>query len=449
MFESMTKAAERLSGMDLETIRTSALCNCIKKETMNSYASQCRRLYKWHLLLAANPPANGRYPLTFRVVEPSVEGMPVEQLLVRAGREITKEDFFAFCNSHAGFERIPFKAVRAALRFAQIMADAPEVWAASECAISAEKSAIRTSELLRDTKPKGTLSPAMFLDLIEEATAAQPNLVKPIMVQMGACLRFHELAGIKARHVSAEGVLIVDAKRDRANRATGTGVTASVKILVGWAEGCKALHILLELKGTAPTPDSLLFPRSLVDQKKLNAFIRQCAIKKKWPAGLLFNGSHILRHAGVRRAVIEGMKAGETLDAMAKKLHMSIRTVLHYALSNDERTKKVNIPLFLVHLPELHQLPEGFMDASDSDGEEDELPRVTTRVADTSPSIRRAALPAQKSRGSAASSFVTGTRSQTLVVGPTERERRAARREEEAALRQLAFVKNRSDRLRL
>ena len=79
---------------------------------------------------------------------------------------------------------ISTRRLELALRFAQIMADAPEVWAAGgECAISAEKSAIRTGELLRDAKPKGTLSPAMFLELIEEARASQPDLVQPIMVQ--------------------------------------------------------------------------------------------------------------------------------------------------------------------------------------------------------------------------------------------------------------------------
>lgn len=93
-----------------------------------------------------------------RFEEPKdIDRLSSEELFLRAGMEITELDYYAFLLAHAGFERIPFYTLRCALRHAQVVAGSP-TWAGGEAAIAAEKSAMRTGEVIRARRPTGTLT---------------------------------------------------------------------------------------------------------------------------------------------------------------------------------------------------------------------------------------------------------------------------------------------------
>lgn len=369
-WETMKRAAERLQGQTETLVRSSAFCNCIKRDTTATYTSQVRRLLKWHQVLKENPTREGRFPSVMRFDEPKdIDRLSSEELFLRAGSEITELDYYAFLLAHAGFERIPFHTLRCALRHAQVVAGSP-TWAGDEAAIAAEKSAMRTGEVIRARRPTGTLNGQMIWALMQRAKAISTDLHDAVVVQMGACLRYNELSNIRARHVVKQGIIIVDAKRDRVNNSTN-GIAGSVKTVEGWAEGKAALGVLRTRAAAAKSPEDLLFPRSAFDHKGYNEFLRRSAEHLRWPSELCFDGSHVLRHAGVRRAVEGLLASNKTLSEVSKTLHMSIRMIVHYALTNEERIRKVNIPRFLTHLPEFQRLLPSLLSAPLEEEEEE------------------------------------------------------------------------------
>ena len=454
----MKAAAKRLEGQPESRVLTAALANSIKPSTTQAYACQVRRLLKWHLLQKENPTKEGHFSFKEDTREPrEVDAMHAEELFLEAGSNVTYKDYCSFLSAHAGFVRIPFRTLRCGLRHAQLVANLKDSWAGSEQAIQAEKSAIRTGELIRASRPKGTLTREMIVEVLAAAKATNADIHKGMVVQLGGCLRYGELIAIKARHVTSEGLLIADAKRDSARKTEATGIRISLKKLGGWPEGISALKALHELKARAHSPEEYLFPVTKFNRDSYNQVIKDTAINHQWEENLFYDGSHVLRHAGVRRAVQALAQANMGIDKICETLHMVLRTVLHYALSNEERIRKINVPQMLEHVKAIKDLPPGFYLTDPDDDDEGVIsekgsgknrgpikqkagpaPRgaATTKTARKAPTRKAKEKEKDRPRSLAGS----GGGSSPTPSKPSGRELRAERRRIEAAVKQASRV---------
>ena len=448
-WDTLLEAVNRIVGQPIDSIVTAAFANCVKAQTTAAYVCQVRRLYKWHLFWKANPPSRDVFEARNVINEPTeVDRLHSEELFLIAGRAITFENYCSFLSAHAGFVRIPFRTLRSALKHAQMIAGCKDPWAGGERAIHAEKSAIRTGEFIRAKRPKGTLSIEMIMKLFERAREANPKIFDAMVVQLGGCLRYGELVSIRRRHVLPNGLILTDTKRDRARGATGSGVAVSVKQFDEWLEGRTALRVLARLKREAPSDDSFLFPRESFTREAYNNVIKETAEAEDWQDSLFFDGSHVLRHAGVRRAV-EALRADQVeVGRICSTLHMSLRTMLHYALSNEERVQKINIPRFFGSLSTFQDLPPGFFSIDPDDDDEGREPAVVKPKAASAARGRGEGArklpkePVKKGRGSrskvttAALEMAAARSGGTPPVGPSARQMRAERRGKEAEQRQ-------------
>lgn len=454
-WSTMKEAVKRLEGQPESRVLTAAFSNSIKPATTQAYACQVRRLLKWHVIHKENPTREGHFIFNANIREPrEVDKMHAEELFFEAGSKVTYKDYCSFLSAHAGFVRIPFRTLRCGLKHAQMVANLKDVWAGSEQAIQAEKSAIRTGELIRAKRPKGSLSRETISALLDAAKLANPHIHEGMVVQLGGCLRYGELIAIKARHVTPEGLLMTDVKRDSARKTKGSGVTISLKKLGGWPEGVSALKMLAFLKGQASSPDEYLFPVTKFNRDSYNQVIKDTAIDLQWEETLFYDGSHVLRHAGVRRAALALMQANMEVGTICETLHMVLRTVLHYALSNEERIRKINVPQMLEHVKAIKDLPPGFFLTDPDDDDEGmvnkrsngksrgpiKLKDVPAPRKPTTRASRKAPSRSQKEKSRLGNHTSSEGHSSPSPSKPSGREVRAERRRIEAAAKQALRV---------
>lgn len=372
-WDHMKEAILRLRGQILRLLLASSVMNNVKRSTLLGYRSEIHRLLRWQQVMSTCDLASGRIVVPEQLREPPAIHMSDEEAFFHIGSTFTKELYFSFMVAHGGFCSIPFNKTRAALRFAQLMAGQTDLWAASDAAKAAEKSALRMGQLkLKHGKKRGTLTRAMVVELLQYAEKSNPAMARAMQIQMGAGLRIHELIAIQTEHVTATGVLILDQKRARANATSSSVVSRALKDLTHWTEGRRALHELTALAATRKAEgEQLIFPRKAFTIKQYNRMIQTAARDLAWSDSVYFDGSHVLRHAGVGIAT-KKLIAAHSLERVADILLMSPQMILHYALSNEERSLKVTIPSFL-RLASTTVSTTGLSDSEeDSDSESDE-----------------------------------------------------------------------------
>ena len=151
------------------------------------------------------------------------------------------------------------------------------------------------------------------------------------------------------------------------------------------------------------------------------------------------------------------MQANMGIDKICETLHMVLRTVLHYALSNEERIRKINVPQMLEHVKAIKDLPPGFYLTDPDDDDEGVIsekgsgknrgpikqkagpaPRgaATTKTARKAPTRKAKEKEKDRPRSLAGS----GGGSSPTPSKPSGRELRAERRRIEAAVKQASRV---------
>lgn len=183
---------------------------------------------------------------------------------------------------------------------------------------------------------RGQVTNSMFDDLLEWVRSHEPYasdcplLIHCLIVARGAALRCGQLISIQRDDFSLSdtksglmGSLWVRGwNKDPAVRATSTNGKPK---LVFDEDAIKSLLLLKSLP-VFESPSDLIFdfsPSFLCD------LIQKAAVALRWPAGVVWDGPHCLRHAGV----------AETLAAKPW-LNQSPSTVLHYAKPNLSRRKR-------------------------------------------------------------------------------------------------------------
>lgn len=370
----MWEALKSMEGKTIRSIMGSSMTNSIKSSTFLSYRTEARRLLKWHYALAeVSTDKENRLRIPTSMKEPSIEHLEhIEEEFLTLGEICTKETFFTFMMTHAVMKSISFAKVRAALRLAQVLACRDDIWAMGESAKAAEKSAYRTAQLrFSQNKRRGTLDKQMVSQLLNFASKRHPEVFDAMRVQITGGFRIGELVRIKNKHVTDEGVFILDQKRNRANQATSTRIPLAFKKLQGWPQGRIALNALIQIRDSNGTDkETLLFPRAKFTIRRYNSVIKEAAATLGWPSALNFDGSHVLRHAGVGIAVQEMIGEKRSMEDIGKTLIMSAGMITHYALSNSERLDKVHCPRFMLGV---RGAKDATVQREDSEDEEESL----------------------------------------------------------------------------
>lgn len=414
-------ATDKVPDEDLKAIiHQMTVC----KATLMNYHTEIKRLYTWVLTrrtIARKREENPNYAPTVD----DVSECPAETLehhFAFVGRETTRRDFDTFMVGHATVHALDFSRVRSALRMAQLMSFAPEVWAIDEDSKNTEKGCRQlaiTSRIIAPRVPRGTLDKEMIKQLINFVEPTNPTMAAAMRVQVGACLRIGELIKLVPALITAEYISIVEAKTQRARAVVSLEARHLKKYIGKWRGGEKTLKFLNDLaRDRANQPR--LFPPSDFTIKQYNKAIQDAAVAYRWPTNVKFDGSHCLRHAGVRLAIRDLLLRGSIVEA-SKWLLMSPAMIARYALSNDERRNRIRVPHFLENkLPVDTQVDSAESDSGDDAGEED-------TEAPTQP-------PAPRSRTTNHGARQRRRRSVTPPIGAnqgnlTERETRYARRE--------------------
>lgn len=387
-----------LEGKNMDTVLRSLMAASVKASTMKGYRTECTRLLRWTIMMnGLSRDEAGRFgPITDDVrtqATRSIEG--AERDFVTLGKTCTRDYFFAFLIAHASVHPLQFKRVRSALKLGQLMAGA-EVWATSEVCKRAEKAAQRLGQAsLAPRTRRGTLDSTMLATLISEASAVKEVMAQAMEIQANAALRIGELLALSIEDVTAEGIFIFDEKRAKVLSTETMYTQRSFKRLHLWSGGARALRILhRRIKDMGEGPRTRrLFPREAFQKKEYNGFLRATASKHSWEQHLKFDGSHVLRHAGVGKAVTDFAARNVAVTEMASILLMSVHMLSFYALSNQDRTAKVYVPQVLRDQISKVAPVEDSEDESDSDSESEsdsgsdidieEFARTTRRAAAT------------------------------------------------------------------
>lgn len=365
---TQSKALRNLEGKNPKEVRTELLASSVKPSTLDSYASEVRKLAVWCHTPSAYVVKDGKIGLTGVLEANEIDIYTAEKgaLCAFVGERFKKEDFPLFLAGHIGVAPISYRKLRCALILCQRMA-MTDTWAADEDYVIMQKAACKLSQ--RVGARRGTLEGDMIPMLLEYARSKDPLVHEVMVVQMGGGFRIGEILRLRKEDIDLRGVVLVDEKRERVNRTNANRTPKSLKTIDGWTDGAKALKILSARAASRPNDDDRLYSRPEFSVKKYNSIIKSAAKELLWPDNLKFDGSHVLRHAGVRRAVRKLRAQGTGMVAITEALHMSLNTVLHYALSNDERLCKARKPAFLNLAAE--EIPS--IDTLDSENEDAEL----------------------------------------------------------------------------
>lgn len=393
-----------IANKSSEDIRADILACSIKRSSLNAYHSEVIKMISWarlcRLVEERNDPNFRPTVAEFTLFQPTTSK---ERDFKTLALEFRREDFFSFYYAHAQCHPFQFGRMRAALRLAQMMAGV-EIWACWEEFKTAEKGATHkaANNSTYGTRLRGTLSNDMLDNLISWVRERNAFMADAMAIQVGACLRISELIKLAPHHITADGVLITNQKRDTVASMSSGRFRTTLKPLTKWTGGRDALSWLNEAAATN-RGYPLLFPRFRFSQKEYNATIQEGATALNFPRDLLYDGSHILRHTGVGRAARELIQSMNLADA-AKTLLMSVSMVVHYSRSIEDRLQKRRVPAFLSPLlrnPSAIAPREDSEDSEDSDEDTTHLQEhiVPLRIGTTRPRS-----PTTTTRGS------TGTR---------------------------------------
>jgi hypothetical protein len=190
-------------------------------------------------------------------------------------------------------EKIPV-VLRTALRKQQEILHM-EVWAESAHSKCVMKGALYQGGTTRKAPLRGTMTREMFLALVQYTRERRPHMLNGILVQVGAALRISQLVAIESGQVSpSEGVFLTEDKRENADNLDDPAIGPHWKRL--WC--CNTRDLLLHMQSITPA-GHLLFPRSVWSMAQYNAHLKEAFAALHWSDLLKFDGSHILRHAGV------------------------------------------------------------------------------------------------------------------------------------------------------
>lgn len=382
-WETTKRALDLLHGISVEQIRRGLVAASVKASTLKSYRTECWRMLDWIWGMEQfdkNPEGGLVRPRTGLQVPPEGwRGRDMEDDFVKLGRLCKLEHFLAFVHAHAAIHPLQFKKVRSAIKIGQLMSETP-IWATTEVCLTAERAAQRIGQASKGpVRRRGTLDELSLKKLIGVASATNPYLGRAMEIQAFGAFRISEVLGMTVEDIQKEGVLLFDEKRETVANTSTLRVKRTLKRLTLWKAGwraLKALHMRKEEMGEG-SPNRLIFPRSLFTIREYNMIIRKVAQDNHWESHLRFDGSHVLRHAGVGLAVCEFASRKVSLSSMGRTLHMSERMLTFYALSNQERLSKIYIPQVLRDQVRLTEPREDSDPAtlSDSDsGSDPEIP---------------------------------------------------------------------------
>lgn len=347
--EVVTQAILGFIGNTEEEIKSHIYRHSVRPATLKSYQSEIKKL-RWWLAIMNTALKNelGQWIVPNETLHmPAPSPLPLEEEFLEVGRSFTQPYFLTFIKGHIEVFNIQYRKMRAALRLAQCMAGM-EVWAASPDIILAEKAAYHARQLLHpDRRVRGTMTDIMAIEFFKWVESKHPAAAIAMQIQFGAALRISELIKLKRYMVSKDGILIINAKRNRVGALTSAADKVETKKLTGWSEGNEALRMLLKLQSDTIGDHTLLFPRESFTIKIYNDLIKAAAEALSFPEWVRFDGSHVLRHAGVGAAVRSYIARGVSLETIAKTLLMSEGMVCHYALTNSERAARRTRPELL------------------------------------------------------------------------------------------------------
>ena len=344
----MKAAGGGVGGKTEEEIRAAVHRYSVRPKSLKSYMSELRRLRKWHRLMLQTS-GSGRIVLPDRWIEPdNTDAACVEDDFVQLGLSFTKFDYYTFLYGHIKVLNIQYRKARSALKMAQTMAGVP-TWAGDPECIQAEKAAFHARQIFQpDTRLRGTMTALMVDEFTDWVMEKSQTIATAMCIQMGGALRISELLSLTKGRVTREGIMLKNTKRSSVKKMTSSKDTLELKKLNRWGEGMAALERLWTLKDATPGDDATpLFPRSAFTIKEYNDLLKEAATALEFPDGLKYDGSHILRHAGIGLAVATMVKRKFSMTQMAACLLMSDQMICHYALTNSERIAKKTVPAAL------------------------------------------------------------------------------------------------------
>lgn len=336
------EAMQNIKGRSIEEMRTHIMQRTVKASTLENYRSEARKLLNWVFLMdTMEKDDQGRFGASKLKEEEIIERKPEGNMeeMGWLGNHFTMEHYISFLYAHMRSHPLSFRRIRATLILAQKVAGVPH-WGGEQVCINMEKAALAATE--NNNSRRGTIEEnaiSAFFNLVEENNR---NIFVGMMVQMGACLRITELTRLTKRDIKPEGVMIVQGKRSTVAKTKSSRIQAEMKNIKEWTDGKDAWDILKKLAENAKSEEEYLFPRETFTIKDYNAMVKRAAKELEWPDNLKFDGSHVLRHAGVRRAVKDLEGKGKSLEEMSKVLLMSKSMIIHYARSNQERVQGKN-----------------------------------------------------------------------------------------------------------
>lgn len=420
----LVEAFNSIIDTPIERLRSSLLIVSVKQSTLKTYYTEVKKLLTWSNVrraVAAKLVDTPNYKLTVEDAQPLQKEQGImEDDFVTLGSTFTQDDFITFMSAHGAHHPLQFDRIRAVIRLGQMMAGVP-IWACDEISKTMEHAAYNMAIVAEPRIPRGTLTSKMVLDLVAWVRVRNPRAADAMIIQFSACLRIDELTNLRPHHVSDKGIILIETKRDRAGAVTSIVPRATLKEIHHWPDGAKALQWLIE-HAKVNRDCHLLFPRTSFTKKAYNALIKEGALALGFPKELRYDGSHVLRHAGVGCAVRHLIQSRPLTD-IHTLLHMSLQTLNHYSQSIEDRIRKITVPLFIANKiinPHLIQPRE--------DSESDDEPEPTI------------APPAPKRNGA--------KRNRTDEV-PTSQEREAMRIEQEAARQQTLERRQQSSHIRL
>lgn len=256
----------------------------------------------------------------------------VRGVLDAAGLPLDKQSFFVFLSVATSLSNL--EPYRAAVAW-ELCAKGCDVWANDPDVCLATKGAgFKGKQRLEEGKEKGTITPAMFQQLLRYLESnALTKWKLPFSVCFGAALRIRQAFFIKVGDV----VLDDDARRfllllrldKRVTRNSPSNQQAHLKPIDDYVAQ------LLTTAGSGKAHGEFLFSHADLPYKQSLQIIRAAARNLKWPHGLDYAGPHAFRHGGTRE--IQKRVEDIVLSAFTQ---MSPGVAHQYARSNTMRKRQ-------------------------------------------------------------------------------------------------------------
>lgn len=189
-----------------------------------------------------------------------------------------------------------------------------------------------------EEEERATIEEEQFNELMVWLKKENPDMATAVEVQYGSALRVNELIALRRDSFDPKNKSITIDRDKRYNARTCAKRTRHYEKVVRRPATIRAL---LHLQKTAEE-GQLLFPPQKWRVGEYRSTLQRAAKELGWPTdGVKYDGTHILRHGGVRgtilRRIKEQKRKGESLVPIEEELQLSKAMVRHYGRSNDER----------------------------------------------------------------------------------------------------------------